>query len=334
MSEINSPYNFDSSSLLAYINRRKLPLIIITLIAVVVSTVVSLLIEEKYRSTVVLYPTSSASVSNSLLSDKIIDKEILNFGEEEEVEQLIQILHSYAIRDRIIQKYNLMDHYDIDLDSKFPKTHLFREMESNISFKRTEFMSIEIEVLDKDPVIAAKIANDIAALVDTTMNAMQHERANKALKIVENEYLNLVDRVSDLEDSLTAIRKKGVIYYESQAEVFNDAYATAILEGKTGRAKEIEKKLAVLAEYGGAYVSLRDLLLHETEKLSILESKYREAKVDAQAFLPHKYIVNRGEVAEKKAYPIRWLIVLISTLGAFIFALFTIIVYDNVKKKC
>ncbi|PLX14350.1 MAG: hypothetical protein C0594_00170, partial [Marinilabiliales bacterium] len=332
MSEINSPYNFDSSSLLAYINRRKLPLIIITLIAVVVSTVVSLLIEEKYRSTVVLYPTSSASVSNSLLSDKIIDKEILNFGEEEEVEQLIQILHSYAIRDRIIQKYNLMDHYDIDLDSKFPKTHLFREMESNISFKRTEFMSIEIEVLDKDPVIAAKIANDIAALVDTTMNAMQHERANKALKIVENEYLNLVDRVSDLEDSLTAIRKKGVIYYESQAEVFNDAYATAILEGKTGRAKEIEKKLAVLAEYGGAYVSLRDLLLHETEKLSILESKYREAKVDAQAFLPHKYIVNRGEVAEKKAYPIRWLIVLISTLGAFIFALFTIIVYDNVKK--
>lgn len=326
-------YSFDSSDLLIYISKRKTPLIIITAIAVVVSAFVSFLITPMFKSTVVMYPASSASVSNSLLNDKIIEKEILNFGEEEEVEQLLQILHSYEIRERIIQKYNLLDHYKIDPGSKYKKTKLNKEYENNITFERTEFMSVEIEVLDRDPVVAANIANDIAALVDTTMNEIQKDRAYKALSIVEREYNSLKQRIKVLEDSLTSIRKLGVIYYESQAEVFNDAYALAILQGKPERAKEIEKKLEILAEYGGPYVSIRDLLLHEMEKLSKLESKYAEASVDAQQDLPHIYVVNRAEAAERKAYPIRWLIVLISTIGTFIVALFSIIVIDNLKKK-
>jgi hypothetical protein len=150
---------------------------------------VSLSIAEKYKSTIILFPSSSSSISNDLLGRNLAKKDILKFGEEEEVEQLMQVLQSDDIRDRIIQKYNLLEHYDIDTASKYPMTQLYKEFASNVDISRTEFMSVKIEVLDIDAQFAADMANDMAALVDTVMNKMQKNRARKAFTIVEKEYL-------------------------------------------------------------------------------------------------------------------------------------------------
>ena len=333
MTDNNSDYSFDSSGLFNFIFKHRKPLIIITGIAILISAAISLLIEPKFKSTVIIFPASSSSVSHELLNENLVEKNILKFGEEEEVEQLMQVLQSDEIRDKIVEKYNLYDHYKIDPKSPFRKTKLIEEYNSNISIVRTEFMSIEIEVLDIQPDSAKKIANDIAAYLDTVMNRMQKDRAYKALKIVENEYNQLKKHIETLQDSILKIRKLGVFDYESQSEVLMDAYAQALAEGRLEGAKKIEEKLEILAEYGGAYASLRDLLIYEIEKLSILESKYQEAKVDVEQDLPHKFIVNNAEAAERKAYPIRWLIVSISTLATFILALLVLIVVENLKKK-
>ena len=240
--------------------------------------------------------------------------------------------NSDEIRDRVVIKYNLFEHYDIDPDSKFKYTQLYETFENNISFKRTEFMSIVIEVMDENPQMAADIANDISALIDSTMNRMQKERALQALKIVEDEYNSLKSQMEVLEDSLSKIRNFGVIDYESQAEVYNQAYANAILSGNTGKASKLKEKIDILADYGGAYVSIRDFLLYETEQLSLLKAKLAEAKVDANQNLSHKYIVNKAYKSEKKAYPKRSLIVIFSTFAAFIMTFVILIILDNIKQ--
>ena len=97
----------------------------------------------------------------------------------------------------------------------------------------------------------------------------------------------------------------------------------------------------ILSKYGGPYVSLRDGLEHDKKQLSELRAKYEEAKVDATESLPHKFIVSSAYKAEKKSYPIRWLIVVISTfasvfLAMLIFAfaeVFSDNIDFNVKKK-
>lgn len=333
MTETGNSFNFDSSNLINYVFSKRKPLIIIIGIAVIVSALVSFLIEPKYKSTVIVFPASSASVSHELLNTNLIEKNILKFGDEEEVEQMMQVLRSDEIREKIFLKYNLAEHYRIDPKSAYPRTRLINEYKNNVTISRTEFMSVEIEVLDRDPVISAAIANDVAEFLDTVMNRMQKERAYKALKIVEVEYNNLRAHVAVLEDSLLEIRRMGVFDYESQSEVFNDAYAIAIAEGRLDGAKKIEEKLKILAEYGGIYSNLRNLLVYETEKISILESKYREARVDLEQDLPHKFIVNNAQVAEKKAYPIRWLIVTVSALAAFILTILLMIIFDSIKKK-
>jgi len=336
MAEKNTEgFDFDSSNLILFLYKWRKPLIIVSVAAALSATIFSMpvFIAPKFKSTVILFPTSSASVSKSLLAKNAVTRQdLLEFGDEEQAEQLIQILNSDEIRARVVQKYDLMKHYDIDTTSQYKFTKLYNEYENNISFKRTEFMSVKIDVYDTDPNLAAKIANDIAALLDSTKNRMQKELAYKAMKITQDEYFEMRDYVKSLEDSLNELRAMGINDYESQAERFTEYYAKSILEGKSGASKLLEEKLKILSHYGGAYVSIRDLLEYEKEQLSHLRAKYQEAKVDAEQVLPHKFIVNNAFPAEKKSYPVRWLIVVVSAISAFLLTILVIVALENFKK--
>lgn len=333
MTENNNQYQFDSVDLILYLWNKKIPLLLLTGLAAIISIIVSYSIDNKYKSEVILFPAASSSVSHDLLSVNLAKKNILNLGEEEEVEQLLQVLNSDEIVNRIVDKYNLMDHYEIDPSDKFPYTKLYEEFSKNIKFTPTKFMSVQISVLDKDAQMAADIANDISSLVDTIRHKMQRERATEALALVEQEYKTLLNQIQVLEDSLTVIRSYGVVDYESQTEVFTNAYGQAILDGNDVAIRKLQSKLDILAKYGGAYVSIRDYLEFEFEQLSNLKLKYAEAVVDATQTLPTKFIVNKAVKAEKKAYPIRWLIVVVSTFSAFILSLLFLVIYDAITKR-
>jgi len=339
--KIKENNNFNSTNFLLFLYKWQKPLIIITVIAIIASVIFSspYFITPKFKSTVIMFPSSSNSISKALLSENPSGElDILQFGDEEQAEQMLQILNSNKIRDRIVKKYDLIKHYDINETSKYKYTKLCKKYNSNITFRRTEFMAVEINVLDKNPQMAADIANNIAALLDTVKNNMQKQRAIKGFKIVEQDYLKLKKDVRKMEDSLTSIRKLGVQDYESQAEMINRQLSIELAKGNNAGINRLENKLDVLAKYGSAYVSLRDALEHEKKQLSSIKAKYNEAKIDAQETLPQKFIINNAYKAEKKIYPVRWLIVFVTTFASFLFSILIIIIIDNItnikiKKK-
>ncbi len=328
---------FYSKSLLDIIVKYKKHLLIISVITIIVSIIFSgpSFITPLYKSEVVLYPTASNSISKAILSDRGNSKDILEFGEDEQAEQLLQILKSNKIRDRIIQKYNLMQHYGIKPDEKYRKTKLYKTYDDNFRFKRTQYMAVNITVYDKDPQMAADMANDVAFLLDSTINNMQKKIAKKAFKIVAAEYEKKQEEIKKEEDSLKKLREYGVHDYESQAEMFNRQLAIEMAKGNKQGVERLQKKLNVLAQYGGAYVSLRDALEYDKKQLSDLKAKYDEAKVDAESTLPHTFIVSDAYKAEKKSYPVRWLIVVISVLATFFLSviIFGIIEYAKHTNK-
>ena len=125
----------------------------------------------------------------------------------------------------------------------------------------------------------------------------------------------------------------GINDYESQSEVFNTAYVKAIASGNKNEVKFLAEKLKILGKFGGAYVSIRDFLLHEKKQLSETKEKYAEARVDAEQSLPHKYIVNYAYKAEKATYPIKWLVITTSTIAAFFLAIVLFLLLEAYKKK-
>lgn len=287
MHETNQYSNVD---LLKFLIKNFKLIAIITAIGAISAIVISLVITPKFKSSVVIFPASTSSVSKALLTDMSrAPKDILKFGEEEETEQLLQILQSDEIKARIIQKYDLMSHYKIDPDAKYGKTELLNEYMDNISSRKTEFQAIEIKVLDASPETAAAIANDIAAIVDTIYNKIQNERALKALAIVENVYFKQKEFVAQLGDSIQRISNQNI---------------------------------------SGSLLKQHE---EELKQLSLLKSKYSEAQVDAYNDLPHKYIVNPAQVSEKKSYPVRWMLVSISTIATFVFAFFFLLLIEKYK---
>lgn len=334
MGKHKNRFEFGSVDFIAFVWAKREILGMVIFSAVIISAIVSLFITPMFLSSVVMFPASSASVSKTLLTSNSNSREdILKFGGEEEGEQLMQILYSTEIRSRVIKKFNLAHHYKIDTTKRFWRTRMYNEYNSNITFRRTEYMSVVVDVLDANPDTAALIANEISNQIDTLMTYIQHERAKKAFEIVEREYLHLESQISQMQDSLRHLQEFGIIDYKSQSKAFNTAYAKAIESGNMKGAKLIENKLSIIARYGGTYIGIRDLLKNETLRLSELKAKYMEAKVDAEESIPHKFIVDKAYKAEKKTYPKKSLIVLISALSAFFLALLLLVIFENVHFK-
>ncbi len=265
-------------------------IIIFTVIVAIASIVVAMLITPKFKSSAIIFPSSTSSISKDLLTDiSRASKNILRFGNEEEAEQLLQILQSESIKTRIINKYDLMKHYEIESDSEYPKTELMNEYNKNITTRKTQYQAVEITVVDTDPQYAADIANDITKYIDTIYNEIQKERAQKALTMIKEVYEEQKIYVKYLSDSIKKVSNKN----EAELLLLNSE--------------------------------------EEIKKLSLLKAKYTEAKVDANSSLSHKYIVNKAMVSEKKSYPVRWLIVSLSTISGFIFIFFLLLIIEKFK---
>jgi uncharacterized protein involved in exopolysaccharide biosynthesis len=333
-SEIKNREDFDSSNLVIFLYKWRKPLFIIILVAVAGSWFFSLpwFITPKFKSTVIMFPASSSSISKSLLNEQSVKgQDITAFGEDDQAEQLLQILNSNKIRDRVMRKFDLMRHYDIDSTSDVKFSNLFKEYDHNITFRRTEFMAVEISVYDKDPQMAADIANTIASLLDSAKNDMMRQRSVKGFRVVESEYNSMKAEQNKIVDSLITIGSLGVNDVEYQSQVLNQQFAISIMNGNRTAQAALQKKLDILGKYGGIYMALKNSLEFKTEQLMLLETKYKQAKVDAEENLPQKFIVSDAYKAERKTYPIRWLIILVSTVAALFISIIVIMIMEKIS---
>lgn len=214
----------DSKNIVGIVLKNKVSVLIILALAIICSIIFSskTFIKPLYKSTVILYPTTTYSVSKAIMNtNNLIYVDPLEIGEEAQTDQMLQILNSTVIRDKIIEKYDLTNHYGIDKDSDYKQTKLFKAYENKIRIRRTEYNSVKITVYDTDAQMASDIANDIAALFDETMNNMQKDIALKALEIVEKEYNNTRQNIINLEDSLRLHPNSGLYQYEIDLEKSN-----------------------------------------------------------------------------------------------------------------
>jgi len=330
MAAASEPPPFD---LVLYLWQRRRLIIGVTLIGLAAGVAAAFLITPLYRSEVIMFPAITNSASKALLNEQATGRDdILALGDEEDSEQLLQLLHSDEIRDRVAQRFNLFEVYRIKPDSRHRNSELREAYRDHIKFEYTKFSSVKVEVNDPDPQRAADIANFISAQVDSVWKEMARERAEKGLRIVRSKVEQLEADISQWQDSMRVLRDLGVHDYHTQTERYNEYLGAAIVKGDQRAVKEFEERFKVLAQYGGAYVTLQDRLFNETKRLSILRMKLEQAQADLESDLPHKFVVNRAQPADKKSYPIRWLIVAMSGISAFLLALLLIVIQENVNK--
>lgn len=313
-------------------NRWRIEIAVVTLISLLSAGVFSSawVITPKYESLVIMYPASTSSLASAMLNDlQWSDEDLLEFGEREQADQLKQVLESDEIRNNVIRCFSLWDHYEIDSSASYPLTKLEKEYKRNVNVRINEYGAVELSVMDSDPQMAADIANKIAMLLDSSIHNMQQYRASEAEKITRLAYDRQLEFIRIMEDSMSYLMGKGVHDYESQAQVIYEELAKQLARNNTEAIFSLEEKLNSLAKYGGTYISIRDALVFEKERLSLLKSKFEKARMDARQELPQKFIVTDAYKAEKKAYPIQWLIILSTGISTLLFTLILLWLFES-----
>jgi uncharacterized protein involved in exopolysaccharide biosynthesis len=307
-----NPY-LNNKTLLDLVLKWKIHLGIIALIAGIIAFVLSspMFIKPKYKSTSVIYPVNMGK-----------------YSEESYTEQMLEILNSGDIRDQMIAAFKLDEHYKISRQYKFFKTALYGKFAEEVSFRKTENEAVRVQVLDTDPLIACAMVDSVRMFYDKKVQSLHRIKIAEELNIRNLELQRLKDEMDSVTNSLSDLgRKYGVMEITGQSEGATAAYFQAIANGKDN---------AVLRDYftnvAAKSPEARSLMLR-VEGMSMRVVKVQELRDDAYRELnkeiTYSVVVTPPYPADKKDWPKRSVIVLMSVIFTLIMAMVVIGVIEN-----
>ena len=312
----------ESKNLLLFIlNKRKL-IFKVTGVVTVLALVISLLMKPVYSSKAIVFPTATSSVSVGYASNTT------DFGNENSAEQLIQVLHSSRLRLRLVNEFKLFKHYEIDTLSSDKNFKLNNEFGEHISFSRTKYGSIQIGVLDNNPITAAKIANKIVDLIDTVKNEIIKERMINSYNIIKRKIDFLEEDLALNLNQIDSLTSKGVVSIEERANLY-----TALAESNSANEKAlILKSIEFNKEFGSKYDGLERMRNEKIVKISRYSDVFQQIESDLNTNYSHKFVVERALVSDHKASPKRLIIVLMAFFGTFIFMIFILLINEKITE--
>ncbi len=293
-------------------------IVVITLGAFLIAVVATMprFMPPLFKSTAILYPAN-----------------LFPFSTESPTEQLIQILKSEDIRDMAIRDFNLMEHYGIPSDARFPLTRLHAIFNHYVRIKKTQFESIELTVLDTDPMIAYRLCDSLIAYMNQKVRSIHRDKTRELAIIWKNQLQQKKAEMDSMETAISRLRTEyGILEFEEQIEPFTTEYYKALAAGKAGDGQsKLDKIERNLAEKGGEYISLKEHLWRVRGAYNDYKKEYEAALRNLEKEQTYAHIVTPPRPAERKSYPLRMLIVLGTTIAAFFFSLILVMVLENLR---
>ena len=94
--------------------------------------------------------------------------------------------------------------------------------------------------------------------------------------------------------------------------------------------KSFKAKMNMTEKYGSVLKSFQIKAGFLSGRLADMETAYEQAESDANSYLSHKFVVEKAYPAEKKTYPIRWLIVLTSTFSSILLGISCLLIKNKI----
>jgi capsular polysaccharide biosynthesis protein len=271
---------------------------ILTAIAAVLGVIVSLpaIMKPKYKSRVVFYPAN-----------------ITPYSKESETEQALQIMEASDIKNNVIAQFDLYKHYDIVPNKPASLFYMNGMYNENVSINKTGYEAVEVVVVDEDPQLAYDMTNAIVKFYNKKVKQLHEEKSNEVAAL----FLVQMQQQQHHIDSLAAINQNlrtqyGVLDYYIQVEqatkgAFNGNHSA-----------EAQKLLTNLAKYGNESQSLSIQISRLRDENAKNTNLYFDALKERNNKFTYANIVVSPTKADKKHYPVRWLIVLSMALSTLL----------------
>ena len=308
----------ENISYLKWLYNHKVPLLIIQVIAIVLSIVFSsqYFMPKEYESEAIVYPSN-----------------MVDYSHESPSEQMIEFLNSVDIKNEVIAKFNLRKHYNLYQDGKPEYNKLYHKFDHNVTIKPTEYGAVEITVSDISPDTAYQMVNSILAILNDKIKQVQKEKSMEQVNVWKIELdikKHKLDSMTNLSKELS--EKYGLLEYTGQTREVLRSYYQTINSGKgTKQFDELVQQIKNMQDYG---IDFREINWHLEDAItdySQIESKYQEAKKEADKEVTYYNLVNTPYIADSSSYPMRSLIVIGVCFAAFVFSVLFIKSAEKIK---
>jgi len=310
---------FDNQRILQLIGKRKTHFLIIGIIAIILSAVFSgpTFIKPKFKSTARVYPINIAKLSN-----------------ESKTEQMIEILNSNDIKLKMFKAFNLDNVYRIPKDDPNYLTYMFALYNTNVSVSKTEFETAEIKVLDEDPNRASNMCDSIIHYYNQKVTEILRIKQKEMVDILQKELDKKYIELSGIEKQMDSLRvATGIINFNEQVPELTRGYMNALAAGRGNASdtKTIEKLYDNFSKSGSKAVYYENQLRNTLSNIDSLSNRHDFYLSEYEKDITYSQVIEYPFPADKKSYPVRWLIVLLSTVSATFLALLVFLVLDYRK---
>jgi len=299
---------FNSKNIIEIVLKWRLQLAVVIVAAILLSILFSspIFITPLYKSTCLLYPSN-----------------ISPYSDESETEQSLQIFQSRDIRDSLVKKFNLAKHWGIDSSYTHFESTLVWEYSQRVHVNKTPFEAVEIEIWDQDPIMARDLINAMIEAYNKKIRAMHKEKFGEVVfnyNYIMGVKRGFLDSLKTRAEELGI--KYGILQYEAQTREVLRAYLST--GGGSVRSAEAKAMKKNLEEKGGEMLLLSEMMRSEAGAFSAMKMDADRALLDYNRDYTYVNVLSKPFVADRNAYPIRWIIVVFSTLAAFFMAILII----------
>jgi len=319
------------------INRWKYFVAGAVVLAAIVSTVVTLLLPNVYRSTAIFIPTNPQTAD----PDRLLDDNALLRGKlelvsrAEDLDRAITIGEAQPVAELIIKKFNLYQHYKAGAPgTDATDNFVLNEFSSNLSIVHNERDAIELTFADQDKHLAAAVANALVHVIDSVNQQLTLENRRTVLDLYRKRYEYLGASFENGRRALVGARRRyGIFGFEMQGrymakQVIETEAALHKAEASGGDVAGLRRALRGLSRTDGgnlinveSYVRGIDSVTMFAARVTDLETRfiaaraaYETAELSIKGRISSVYLVQKAYPATRKFKPVRTLIVLGSVL--------------------
>ncbi|MCO6485982.1 MAG: hypothetical protein J5I41_09445 [Saprospiraceae bacterium] len=277
--------------ILRLLYRWRVKLIGAALAIAALTVVITLFMPDYYRSETVFYAASTDMANPDDLFGPV-GRGIEYFGTGADRDRLLTIAGSTPFLDRMIDSFELMTRYDIDASHPKARERARLRFGDHYEIIETKYDGIRISVEDKEPAMAAAMANAARTFIDRI--AVEYLRANQERMLLTlNGSINTKQAyLVTLSDSLSRTQQSSGVYdaREQGRQVgFLVSQKTVELAGDRARL-EMYRKIGY---------QNRDTIANVTARIASLETELADltGKTQGRDFDIHRFNAAAGLVA-------------------------------------
>ncbi len=303
------------------IKKNLILLIIVILAAAIAGAIFSseAFMKPRFKSTAAVYPINT-----------------IPHSDESETEQMLQIFGSEDIKESVLNTFELWTRWE-DLTPGSPEyNHWSNELyQERVSIGPTRFESVEIVCQDEDPEVAQKMAEHIIDKFNDVARQMDRDIHIKYFEMKEFELTNLEMVIDSVKGRMQELRMEGGLFdFESQSERVTEGYLRMLDSGgSTSKLDEVKALMARLAKDGSELEVLQEMVKDLNVYYTNLTQEHIQAKAKAYSNLDYASVVVAPQLSDKKSYPVRWIIVLLSMIMGGVAAIVFLILKERLGRQ-